>query len=156
MNIPETIEKGKKSLLLFTKTIFWPAAGSLLAGIVVASTGLIRLSKLEPPVTVDSVPLNLQVFSGTAPYPTWYGAATGSPPLKQPTSTVSTLPRDPPLKLFVASTRGTSYYYAWCTGAKTIAEKNRVWFESRQAAEAAGFKPSKSCKELTASTTPIK
>ncbi len=51
-------------------------------------------------------------------------------------------------KTFVAARTGKSYYYPWCTGAKRIAEKNKVWFATQAEAEKAGYTASKSCKGL--------
>jgi len=51
--------------------------------------------------------------------------------------------------LLVASRAGSVYYYPWCSGAQKIQPINQVWFSSEQAAQAAGYTPSKSCKGLT-------
>ena len=50
--------------------------------------------------------------------------------------------------LFVASRRGSNYYYPWCSGATRIASENRIWFKNEAAARAAGYTPSASCKGL--------
>lgn len=44
---------------------------------------------------------------------------------------------------FVASTRGHTYYLATCSGAQKLKLENRIYFASAEAAEAAGYKPSK-------------
>lgn len=51
--------------------------------------------------------------------------------------------------LVVASRSGTSYHFPWCSGAAQIKPENRVWFASEEAAKAAGYAPSKSCKGLS-------
>lgn len=49
---------------------------------------------------------------------------------------------------YVASKTGTKYYLPWCGTAKRIKEENRVWFQSKEAAEAAGYEPASNCKGL--------
>lgn len=50
--------------------------------------------------------------------------------------------------LVVASRSGSAYHFPWCPGAETIAERNKIWFKSEEAARAAGFSPAKNCKGL--------
>lgn len=47
---------------------------------------------------------------------------------------------------FVASSRGSKYYRPWCTGAKKLSENNLVWFDTKEAAVAAGYAPAKNCR----------
>jgi len=49
---------------------------------------------------------------------------------------------------FVASKSGTKYHLPWCAGASTIKEENKIWFASKEAAEAAGYAPAGNCKGL--------
>ncbi len=49
---------------------------------------------------------------------------------------------------FVASKTGSKYYTPDCAAAKRIKDENKVWFATKQAAEAAGLTPSTSCKGL--------
>lgn len=48
----------------------------------------------------------------------------------------------------VASKSGSAYHLPWCPGASQIAERNKVWFESAEAARTAGYAPAKNCKGL--------
>ena len=48
----------------------------------------------------------------------------------------------------VASKNGTKYYLPWCGGAKLIKDENKVWFSTKDAAEAAGYEPASNCKGL--------
>ena len=48
----------------------------------------------------------------------------------------------------VASKSGTRYHLITCPGAKQIKEENKVFFDSRAEAEAAGYKPAANCPEL--------
>jgi len=50
--------------------------------------------------------------------------------------------------LFVASRTGEKFFYPWCSGAQSIADANKVWFQSEKAARAAGYEPAKNCKGL--------
>ena len=52
--------------------------------------------------------------------------------------------------LVVASRKGSTYHYPWCPGAAVIAEANKVWFKSEEAAQKAGYAPAKNCKGLGA------
>ncbi len=48
----------------------------------------------------------------------------------------------------VASKNGTKYHYPWCGGAKQIAEKNKITFNSIEEARKAGYMPAGNCKGL--------
>ncbi len=46
----------------------------------------------------------------------------------------------------ITGTRTTrSYYFSWCSGVNRIKEKNRVYFNSKEEAENAGYHPASSC-----------
>ena len=49
---------------------------------------------------------------------------------------------------YVASKNGTAYHYPWCPGAQKIKEENKIWFQTREAAEAKGYKPAGNCEGL--------
>jgi hypothetical protein len=48
----------------------------------------------------------------------------------------------------VASKSGTKYHLESCPGSKQIKETNKIFFSSREAAEAAGYKPAANCPGL--------
>ncbi len=48
----------------------------------------------------------------------------------------------------VASKNGTKFYLPSCSGAARIKEANKVWFSSRQDAEAAGYSAAANCPGL--------
>ena len=48
----------------------------------------------------------------------------------------------------VASKSGSKYHFPWCPGASQISDRNRVLFESTEAARVAGYEPVKNCKGL--------
>ncbi len=49
-------------------------------------------------------------------------------------------------KRYVASKSGKLYYSLGCSGVKRIAEKNMIWFSTKEEAEKSGFEFSSSCK----------
>ncbi len=46
---------------------------------------------------------------------------------------------------FVGSKNGTKYYRSGCAGASRIADKNKVWFDSAEHAQAAGYTAAANC-----------
>ncbi len=63
-------------------------------------------------------------------------------PLEQFSASV----RQKDLKKFFASSRGSKYYSFECSGGKTIKEENRIYFNTPEEAEKAGYKLSSSCR----------
>ncbi len=51
-----------------------------------------------------------------------------------------------PNGIFFASSKGTKYYSLSCSGGKTIKQENRVYFNTREEAERAGYELSSSCR----------
>jgi len=49
---------------------------------------------------------------------------------------------------FVASKNSTIYHFPWCSGAKRIAEKNKIYFNSKEEAKSAGYRKAANCKGL--------
>ena len=47
--------------------------------------------------------------------------------------------------IFLASISGTKYYLPECSGAARIKEENRIWFDTREDAEKAGYEPAANC-----------
>jgi hypothetical protein len=50
--------------------------------------------------------------------------------------------------LLVASKNGSKYHYPWCVGARSILEKNKIYFDSIEDARKAGYTPATNCKGL--------
>jgi hypothetical protein len=50
--------------------------------------------------------------------------------------------------LLVASKSGQKYHFPWCAGASQIADKNKIWFNSYDEAQKAGYTPASNCKGL--------
>lgn len=49
---------------------------------------------------------------------------------------------------YVASKNGSKYHLPWCAGAKQMKEENKIWFVSKEEAEAAGYTPAANCKGI--------
>lgn len=49
---------------------------------------------------------------------------------------------------YVASKSGTKYHLTTCSGARTISEANKIWFETKEDAEKAGYAPAANCKGI--------
>ncbi len=50
--------------------------------------------------------------------------------------------------IYVASKSGSKYHLPTCLGAQKIAEANKIWFQSREEAEKAGYTPAGNCPGL--------
>ncbi len=50
--------------------------------------------------------------------------------------------------IVVASKTGKKYHLPWCSGAKTISDNNKIWFNSIDEAKKAGYTPALNCKGL--------
>jgi len=49
---------------------------------------------------------------------------------------------------FVASQEGSKYHFPWCAGARSMNESNKIWFDSEEDAQRAGYTPASNCKGL--------
>jgi len=49
---------------------------------------------------------------------------------------------------YVASKTGKKYHLLSCASAKSISEANRIWFDTKEAAEKAGYTPASNCKGI--------
>lgn len=49
---------------------------------------------------------------------------------------------------YVVSKNGTAYHYPWCAGAQKIKEENKIWFKTKEEAQARGYKPAGNCDGL--------
>jgi len=50
--------------------------------------------------------------------------------------------------IYVASKNSTKYHLPDCTGAKRIADHNKIWFNSKEEAESIGYTPAANCPGL--------
>jgi hypothetical protein len=49
---------------------------------------------------------------------------------------------------YVSSKSGAKYHLPWCSGAQRIKEENKIWFDSKETAERAGYSPAVNCKGI--------
>ena len=49
---------------------------------------------------------------------------------------------------YVASKKGKRYFFPWCGGAARISDTNKVWFNTKEEAQQAGYTPAGNCKGL--------
>lgn len=49
---------------------------------------------------------------------------------------------------YVGSKNSDKYHALWCSGAERISEENKIWFDSKVDAEAAGYEPAGNCPGL--------
>lgn len=49
---------------------------------------------------------------------------------------------------YVASKNGTKYYLPWCSGVDRISEANKIWFQTKEEAEARGLQPAANCSGI--------
>lgn len=115
-------------------------AASLLVLVGIASFGLGRLSvtPIDPegaPATVVRTMVEPPATSGQPKPP-----ATSSPEV-QPVVLAETA-------TIVASKAGTKYHKVTCPGAKQIKPENKIYFESPEAAKAAGYTAAANCPGL--------
>ncbi|MEK7613880.1 MAG: Ada metal-binding domain-containing protein [Patescibacteria group bacterium] len=54
----------------------------------------------------------------------------------------------PTAQVYVASKLGSKYHLPWCSGAQTMKEENKIYFNSKAEAEAAGYTPALNCKGI--------
>lgn len=49
---------------------------------------------------------------------------------------------------YVASKSGSKYHLPWCPGAQSIKEENKIYFDTKEQAKAAGYTPASNCKGI--------
>jgi hypothetical protein len=81
-----------------------------------------------------------QDLTGTAPEPDPKSAARGAQAQEAAVSAAAAH-----TGAYVASRNGERYYPSACSGANRIAEANKIWFNTKQEAEAAGYTPAVNC-----------
>lgn len=50
--------------------------------------------------------------------------------------------------LYIGSVNSDKYHYRWCGGAQNISPENRITFDTKEQAAAAGYEPSANCTGL--------
>lgn len=101
--------------------------------------GMGRLSKFHemmPPVSVEAAEIGADALSAAVVIPSPSSVKTASP-----TGSFGK-------GILVASKSGKKYHLTWCPGARTISEQNKIYFNTKEEAEAAGYLPASNCKDL--------
>ena len=149
MSIPERITRGKDALLIGILVLSSLASFGLgvLAGREQgrgAPEDDFWIEKLGEPGQTEAAGTAVPTASGAAGAAAVGAAAVNASP-KTPAKPVAPAPAS---GAYVASKSGTKYYLPWCGTANRIKEENKVWFETKAEAEAAGYQPAANCKGL--------
>jgi len=118
------------------KKAFTPIIIVLVAGF---AFGLGRLSKIEEnklPLVIEQSEESGEVLGTSV---TTQNPNTKAQPSTNPQTTMGK---------YVASKSGEKYHYPWCSGAKRITEANKIWFNTVEEAQAAGYTPAANCPGL--------
>jgi len=107
-----------------------------------ASFGLGRLSILWP----EKKPITIEKFQAESLNTNRFHA-TGSASLNSKLQNLSSTPNST-RGHYVASKNGRTYHLPWCPGALKIREENKIWFDTKEEAEKAGYKPAGNCEGL--------
>lgn len=102
-----------------------------------ASFGLGRLSAIWP--TNEPVAIEEPKGEGQTAETGMANEPSQSPP--------SSFGFSPSAGVYVASKNGSSYHLPSCPGAKQIKAENKIWFQTKAEAQAAGYKPAGNCPE---------
>lgn len=69
-------------------------------------------------------------------------------PIEAAVSAKAMVASEKALGFLVASKTGKKYHFPWCAGASQIADKNKIWFNSYEAAQNAGYTAAANCLNL--------
>jgi DNA/RNA endonuclease YhcR with UshA esterase domain len=107
--------------------------------VALASFGLGRLSKIE-----ESKP-SIRIDDRSSPRPGLGEVGEGAGVVGKVSieKTIEKIERK-----YVASKNGTKYHHPWCPGAQRMKEENKIWFDTKEDAEKAGYGPAANCKGL--------
>ena len=133
--LSESIKKVKSWITENTSDVY---VAVLIFLVSVASFGLGRLSILWP------AKQPIQIIEKDELLTTKNTAAAAS----SLTANSSLIIHNSALGKYVASKSGKSYHFPWCPGATNINEQNKTWFQTKEAAEQAGYKPAANCPGL--------
>ncbi len=122
----------------------------LLVFVGLGSFWLGRLSvtqNMSENVSMGEYPKEIQVAAPLVPVLS-DTARMASPTVSDRTSPQNVIKSSDATKGYVASKTGTKYHLPWCSGARRIKVENKVWFATKEEAEAAGYTPAANCKGL--------
>lgn len=139
MSISEWVGKGKKWWAQISLEALYGAV-LITASVLCFSLGVLA----GQDIASSPERAGFAVIDASAPqkgFANGQGSSFGSVP-EQP------LPSIPEGGQYVASKNGEAYYLPWCSGVSRIKEENKVWFGSKEEAEARGYRPAKTCKGM--------
>ncbi|PIT96722.1 hypothetical protein COT82_01585 [Candidatus Campbellbacteria bacterium CG10_big_fil_rev_8_21_14_0_10_35_52] len=138
MNISNFFQKSKRKLNILYRSDIFTATTIILIGF--AGFGLGRISIIEK--NKEAVKIE---------FPEYLSATVlNSQNSDKSNTSLSSVASAPPTGegLLVASKNGSKYHFPWCSGGKSISEKNKIWFDSAEDARKAGYTPAANCKGL--------
>lgn len=130
MSLQDLLDKCKSDRFFVTALVFLVGIGSY---------GLGRLSKIEETRPNLSIEAPKNVANALASL--YENVASSSTKVSDPEGSEQG-------GEVVASKSGTKYHFPWCSGAKSIDDKNKIWFNSIAEARKAGYTPASNCKGL--------
>lgn len=92
----------------------------------------------NPVVLLEGKPLTATAAAALVPVATTSTGVPNAAPSSGSTSSAG--------KTIVASSKGTKYYFTWCSGAKSLSEANKIYFTTEAEAQAVGLTKSSTCK----------
>lgn len=140
MSIRDIANKCKDSILILERRDFFIALLIIFASF--ASFGLGRLSALQEKKTPIRIEQSIAQSAAVANSVSSDGQTTETnkaPATEKALSSGGS---------FVGSKSGTTYHFPWCPGASRIKDENKIWFQTKEAAEKAGYHPAGNCKGL--------
>lgn len=139
--LAEKFEKVKELASEYSRELY---IGAIVILVGIGSFGLGRLSSILPqkePITITKWGNPLE--EGKMPPESQNGAVKGE------SEALGSAAIDPITQgKYVASRKGTSYHFPWCPGAKQIKEENKIYFDTKEAAQKAGYRPAANCDGL--------
>lgn len=109
------------------------------------SFGLGRLSRItetKTPIAVRGMEASLRNI------PTGKASSTDLENIQKSAIGKSVSINTPNEGFIVASKTGKKYHFPWCASTQTIKEENKIWFATKEEAEAAGYTPAANCRGL--------
>jgi len=115
--------------------------GLIIGFVAVSSFGLGRISAGNTTLSTEMIVKdNVAVVAGATAVVAEEGTTTSGFTFVAPPKNTETV--------YVGSKNSDKYHLPWCSGAKQIAEANKVFFNTKAEAEAAGYTPAANCKGI--------
>jgi hypothetical protein len=121
--------------------------GLVLLAVSISSLMLGRMS-LEGESALNVTQNKAEIQSAVSEAPTEFQKEPNSKIVEQPELVSPVKAETTTENQYVASKNGTKYHLPWCAGAQQIKEENKIWFDSKDEAERAGYTPASNCKGI--------